>query len=296
MQITIDPTAADKIRAAIEAGTLKAGSWGDGNRTVCMMSALVSGADSTSDCVTAGWPEWLASLNISLFDAEVGAADEGAARAEFALRVAELVQTPRDYEKARDLFLIRRLDDGEHSALKSLRLDPVDADWWRNCEAAIATVVGLLRRRAAGEDVADEMKAAARAAAAARAPRRSPQAAYAAYTAAALTALSEQNAALTAQVAELMAERERLGREVNLARYGQPDFAWSVHTAAMAELQAKVARLEGALDDEAAQEVDRLRLRAFATNLEADRMAYFNACSRWFQNRHTAALTEGTRE
>ena len=161
MQITIDPTAADKLRAAIEAGTLKAGSWGDGNHTVCMMSALVRGADSTSDCVTAGWPEWLAKLNVSLFDAKVGAADEGAARARFALTIAELVQTPRDYERARDLFLIRRLDDGEHSALKSLRLNPVDADWWRDCEAALATVVGLLRRRLAGEDVVQEMKAAA---------------------------------------------------------------------------------------------------------------------------------------
>ena len=96
MQITIDPTAADKLRAAIEAGTLKAGSWGDGTHTVCMMSALVSGAKTPSDCVTAGWPEWLASLNVSLFDAKVGAADEGAARAGFALTVAELVQTPRD--------------------------------------------------------------------------------------------------------------------------------------------------------------------------------------------------------
>ena len=160
MQITIDPTAADKLRAAIEAGTLKAGSWGDGNHTVCMMSALVRGADSTSACVTAGWPEWLATLNVPLFDARVGVADEVAARAEFALRVAELVQTPRDYDKALDLFLIRRLDDGEHSALKSLRLNPIDADWWRNCEAAIATVAGLLRRRLAGEDVVKEMVAA----------------------------------------------------------------------------------------------------------------------------------------
>lgn len=172
MQITIDPTAADKLRAAIEAGTLKAGSWGDGNDTVCMMSALVSGADSTSDCVTAGWPEWLVSLNVSLFDASVGADDEGAARAEFALSIAELVQTPRDYDRARDLFLIRRLDDGEHSALESLRLNPVDADWWRDCEAAIVTVADLLRRRLAGEDVAEAMTDAA-ADAAAYADRKS---------------------------------------------------------------------------------------------------------------------------
>jgi hypothetical protein len=196
MQITIDPTAADKLRAAIEAGTLKAGSWGDGTHTVCMMSALVSGADSTSDCVTAGWPEWLATLNVSLFDTKVGAADEDTARAEFALRVAELAQTPRDYDKARDLFLIRRLDDGEYSALKSLRLNPVDADWWRNCEAAIVRVADLLRRRLAGEDVADKMAAA----------RAARAAAYAtAYAAAEVAADHAADAAADAARADLIA-------------------------------------------------------------------------------------------
>jgi hypothetical protein len=190
MQITIDPTAADKLRAAIEAGTLKAGSWGDGTHTVCMMSALVNGATGTDACVTAGWPKWLADLNVTLFDADVGAEDEDAARAGFALTVAELVQTPRDYDKARDLFLIRRLDDGDHSALKSLRLNPVDGDWWRDCEASIVRVADLLRRRVAGEDVADEMKVATRAVADAAA-----RAAYAAADAAARAADAAADAA-----------------------------------------------------------------------------------------------------
>lgn len=61
--------------------------------------------------------------------------------------------------------------------------------------------------------------------------------------------------------------------------------------ATVATLTAQVEAMRGALDDEAAREVDRLRLKAFATNSEADRMAYFQACSRWFQNRHSAALT-----
>ena len=195
----IDTHAADKLRAAIDAGKLKAGSWGDGTHAVCMMSALVSGADSTKACVTAGWPEWLAALNVYLFDANVGADDEQKARAEFALRIAELVQTPRDYDKARDLFLIRRLDDGEYSAIKSLRWKPIDADWWRDCESAIIRVAGLLRRRVAGEDVAKEMDAA-RAAAydAAYAAARAARAAYAAADAAAYAAYAAADAARAA--------------------------------------------------------------------------------------------------
>lgn len=160
----IDQHAVSKIRAAIDAGKLKSGSWGDGNSAVCMMSALVSGAQSADNCATAGWPMWLAELNVSLFDADVGAEDESAERARFALRIAELAQTPRDYDKARDMFLISRLETGDHSALKSLRLNPVDADWWRDCESVILNVAALLRRRLAGEEVTNEM-AAARAAA-----------------------------------------------------------------------------------------------------------------------------------
>ena len=180
----IDTNASAKIRAAIDSGKLKHGSWGDGNSTVCMMSAIVKGADSESACATAGWPQWLAGLNVYLFDANVGAVDESAARNCFALRIAELVQTQRDYDRARDLFLIRRLDAGDHSALKSLRLNPVGADWWRNCESAVLRVADLLRRRLAGEDVVDEMNAAAADAAdAARAADAADTAAYAAYAA-----------------------------------------------------------------------------------------------------------------
>ena len=140
---------------------LEAGSWG-GAEAVCMMSGLVAGAKSTTDCVTAGWPEWLSDLNISLFDADVGAADEHAARLKFALDVASLVSAPRDYDRARDLFLIRRLDEGDYSAIKTLRALPGD---WPEQIFAVEAVVALLRRRIAGEDVAKEMSAATRAAA-----------------------------------------------------------------------------------------------------------------------------------
>ena len=188
---TIDTNAADKIRAAIDAGILKSGSWGDGTQRVCMMSALVSGAGSTDDCATAGWPEWLASLNVLLFDAEVGAQDEGAERAKFALSVSEAVQKPIDYDKARGLFLVKRLTTGEHSALASLEAVKVDSDWCRDCKAAVETVSALLIRQSNGDDVKDELAAAhaaARAAAHAAADDSAYSAAHAAARAAARAA------------------------------------------------------------------------------------------------------------
>ena len=50
------------------------------------------------------------------------------------------------------------------------------------------------------------------------------------------------------RIEQLTAERDRLGRELNVAKYGQPDFAWSVHLAAMAEVQAERDRLREALE------------------------------------------------
>lgn len=93
----------------------------------------------------------------------------------------------------KDTFLIYRLDTGEHSALKSLRLKPVDSDWWRACEASILRIAALLNRRISGDDVAAEILAAAdtakRAAAAARA---------AVYTAADAAACAAAHAAVYA--------------------------------------------------------------------------------------------------
>ena len=147
---------------------LKRGDWGNGTDAVCMMSAMVRGARSDEDCVTAGWPEWLSTVNHVLFDANVGANDEDAAAYQFALGVAKALETPRDTDKARDMFLIARLDTGDISALKTLR--SLDGDFAQQI-SAVETVVSLLRRRINGEDVADEM-----------APARA--AAYAAYAAA----------------------------------------------------------------------------------------------------------------
>lgn len=90
-----------------------------------------------------------------------------------------------------DEFLIRRLDIGEHSALKTLR---GMSGKWNAQIAAVEKVVALLRRRATGDDVTDDMRAAARAA---------TDAAYAAYAAyaAAYAARAAARAAYTADVA-----------------------------------------------------------------------------------------------
>jgi len=46
----------------------------------------------------------------------------------------------------------------------------------------------------------------------------------------------------------LTAKNEMLGREVNIARYGQPDFAWSVHVQVMDDLNTKLAKAVEALE------------------------------------------------
>jgi hypothetical protein len=49
------------------------------------------------------------------------------------------------------------------------------------------------------------------------------------------------------RIEALTAKNEMLGREVNIARYGQPDFAWSVHVQIMDDLNAKLAKAVEAL-------------------------------------------------
>jgi hypothetical protein len=44
------------------------------------------------------------------------------------------------------------------------------------------------------------------------------------------------------KIEALTAKNEMLGREVNIARYGQPNFAWSVHVQVMDDLNAKLAK------------------------------------------------------
>ena len=231
--ILIDPKAVEKITSSRP--KLAAESWG-GNETVCMMSALVSGASGIKDCVTAGWPEWLVSLNINLFDEDIRADDEDDARFHFALDIAHAVQTPRDYGKALDLFLIARLDTGDYSALKSLAL--VDGDWSQQ-KAAIVSVVALLQRRVAGEDVSKEIKDAADAAA---------TAAYAAARAAAAARASAAAAAADAAYAARAAAYAASGAAVAAARASAAAYAAAAARAATAAYAAARADLVNAIN------------------------------------------------
>ena len=60
-------------------------------------------------------------------------------------------------------------------------------------------------------------------------------------------ALMEKHDALHVKLTKAEEERDELGRKLNTARYGQPDFAWSIHEEAMADLRAKLAKAVEAL-------------------------------------------------
>jgi hypothetical protein len=49
-------------------------------------------------------------------------------------------------------------------------------------------------------------------------------------------------------IATLRAEVERLGKKLNVARYGEPDFAWSIYEAQMVDLRATNERLRALLE------------------------------------------------
>ena len=182
LTIPVDPS---RLEAAHAAGILKQGGWGDGTHAVCMMSALVPGAKNSEACVTDGWPAWLVSLNISMFDR----AETLEAAWQFAHDVAEACTHPIDFDAARDRFLIAVLTEGEHSASASLRKVKCKESWWENSNKAVDTVAALLTRRLAGEDVTHQLaEAAAEARAAGRAAVRAAWAAVAAAAAAAAAA------------------------------------------------------------------------------------------------------------
>lgn len=152
-----------RLDAAHAAGILKQRTWGDGTHAVCMMSALVPGANSAEVCVTAGWPAWLVHLNISMFDGAETLEDAW----EFAHAVAIACAGPINFDAARDRFLIAVLTEGDHSVSASLRKVKCEEDWWHNSNKAVDTVVALLTRHLAGDDVTHQLTEAAWAAKAA---------------------------------------------------------------------------------------------------------------------------------
>lgn len=59
-----------------------------------------------------------------------------------------------------------------------------------------------------------------------------------------------------ARITDLEAKLQRLGRELNLAKYGEPDFAWEIHKNAVADLEARLAAAEAG-EDALAEMVER---------------------------------------
>ena len=64
------------------------------------------------------------------------------------------------------------------------------------------------------------------------------------------------------RIEELEKERDELGRKLNMTRYGQPDFAWSMHEDAMTDLRAKLTKAARALKFYAPQTLMELHLLA----------------------------------
>jgi hypothetical protein len=155
------PEGVDRIDHAIKSGMMRRGAWGDGVHTVCMMSALVPEAGESGGriekCVTAGWPEWLVDLNVTLFDADVSAQPEvnDSTAFQFARDVAEAVQAPRDLDKAYHLFLIGLLTGSKFSALDLLSEISIEDT---ALIQLIENMVQVLTRRMNGEDVEYEIK------------------------------------------------------------------------------------------------------------------------------------------
>lgn len=79
-----------------------------------------------------------------------------------------------------------------------------------------------------------------------------------------------------ADLAEAHAKIERLGRELNIAKYGEPDFSWSIHKEAMSELLARAEKAEAERDSFQAmfrsclKGNDALREKAQKANTERD--------------------------
>lgn len=72
-------------------------------------------------------------------------------------------------------------------------------------------------------------------------------------------ALRDQVRALCVALDEARAKNERLGRDLNMAKYGKPDFAWSIHLGVMADLRAENERLRAFIEDFASTDFEQVR-------------------------------------
>ena len=111
--MTLAPDAVALIDAAKP--ILTRGDWGDGVSAVCFMSALVPRAREESDCVTAGWPEWLVNLCVDLFDVDTleygGEEANDQAAIEWAESMAWALSREADYDAVRRTFIDELLEE-----------------------------------------------------------------------------------------------------------------------------------------------------------------------------------------
>ena len=61
----------------------------------------------------------------------------------------------------------------------------------------------------------------------------------------AVKAVADRIEAQAAEIERLRGDLAKAGRDLNMARYGQPDFAWSIHKQAMADIEAKLENVLG---------------------------------------------------
>jgi hypothetical protein len=92
-------------------------------------------------------------------------------------------------------------------------------------------------------------------------------------------------------VSEWIGEGGLVAAEERAYKAAQADYERRIRSTLSDAVQPKAERSEP-VDDEGV--IDQLRLKAFATNSPADRDAYFNACSKWFQDRHYRRLSPHT--
>ena len=112
------PILAPEGAAAIdhEDGRIRRGTWGDGENSVSMLSALVPGARSIADCQRAGWPLWLADSCYWLFSTDTGepGENEHEQAIRFARQTAQALSRPIDMQTAQRRFNIALLEQIKH--------------------------------------------------------------------------------------------------------------------------------------------------------------------------------------
>lgn len=135
------PQAVERLRAANP--ILKQGEWGDGVGRACFLAALEPEAEDLGFFVDRGWPWWIASLCVSLYDAEIGTAAEQDDANYWATRAAALLAGPVDYAMARDEFMCRVL----------ARVADTDVS------TVCSSLHSLIARRLRGEDVQRRLRA-----------------------------------------------------------------------------------------------------------------------------------------